>query len=74
MQAGTALAAIATTGYFGFLAGPPLIGLAAEVSGLRVALGIVSALCALITVGAGVAGRTEARDAGRRRTDARAAA
>jgi fucose permease len=59
VQAGTALAAVATTGYFGFLAGPPLIGLAAEVSGLRVALGIVSAHCALITVGAGVADRTE---------------
>jgi len=56
---GTALAAVATVGYFGFIAGPPMIGLAAEVAGLRVALGIVSALCALITVGAGVAARTE---------------
>jgi MFS family permease len=74
IQAGAALAAVATTGYFGFLAGPPLIGLAAEVSGLRVALGIVSALCALITVGAGVARQTEAREVGGQRAAARAAA
>jgi MFS family permease len=61
IRAGTALAAAATTGYFGFLAGPPIVGLVAEVWGLRVALGIVSALSALITVGAGVATQTEAR-------------
>lgn len=54
VQDGTALAAVATTGYFGLLAGPPLIGLAAELSGLRVALGIVSVLCAVITAGSGV--------------------
>jgi len=46
----TGLAAVATTGYVGFLAGPPAIGLAAQLSGLRVALGIVSALCALIAL------------------------
>ena len=74
IQAGTALAAVATTGYFGFLAGPPLIGIAAEVSGLRVALGIVSALCALITLGAGVARQTEAREVSAQRAAARAAA
>jgi Na+/melibiose symporter-like transporter len=74
IQAGTALAAVATTGYFGFLAGPPVIGLAAEVSGLRMALGIVSALCAFITVGAGLAGRAEASDARGQRTDGRTAA
>jgi fucose permease len=73
-QTGTALAAVATTGYFGFLAGPPLIGVAAEFSGLRVALGIVSALCALITVGAGVADRTEAREIAGRSGSARTAA
>jgi fucose permease len=54
VQAGTALAAVATTGYCGFLAGPPLIGLAAEITSLPVALGIVSASCALIALGAGV--------------------
>ncbi len=33
ISAGTALAAVATTGYCGYLAGPPLIGLAAELTG-----------------------------------------
>jgi hypothetical protein len=41
---GPALASVATTGYLGFLAGPPSIGLSAEVIGLRVSLGIVAAL------------------------------
>jgi len=54
VQAGTALAAVATTGYFGFLVGPPLIGFAAELTNLSVALGIVSTCCALIAMGAGV--------------------
>jgi hypothetical protein len=54
IQAGTALAAVATTGYCGFLAGPPLIGLAAELTSLPVALGIVSAACVVIAVGARV--------------------
>ena len=49
---GTAIAAVATTGYFGFLAGPPLIGLAADAVGLPVALGIVCAACALVAVSA----------------------
>jgi MFS family permease len=56
---GMALAAVATTGYFGFLAGPALIGLAAEMAGLPAALGIVSVLCALsaVYVGSIVPGR-----------------
>jgi fucose permease len=74
IPAGTALAAVATTGYLGFLAGPPLIGLAAEVSGLRVALGIVSALCALITLGAGAARQTDPPAVSRQRAAARTAA
>ena len=49
---GTALAAVATTGYGGYLVGPPLIGLAADGISLAVALGTVSAVCALIAVGA----------------------
>ena len=48
MQAGTALAAVASMGYFGLLTGPPLIGFVAEISSLPVALGLVSACCALI--------------------------
>lgn len=39
---------------FGFLAEPPLIGVAAEITSLPTALGIVSAFCALIAVSAGV--------------------
>ena len=60
IPAGTALAAVATTGYLGFLAGPPLIGLASDAIGLPSALGIVSASCALVAVGAGKVGRVEA--------------
>ena len=48
-----ALAAVATTGYLGFLVGPPLIGLGAELTSLPVALGLVCSGCALLAVGAG---------------------
>jgi fucose permease len=51
IEPGPALAAVATAGYFGFLAGPPLIGLVAEAAGLPAALGIVSACGALIAAG-----------------------
>ncbi|PYO02345.1 MAG: MFS transporter, partial [Candidatus Rokuibacteriota bacterium] len=53
---GPALAAVATTGYVGFLAGPPLIGIAAELTGLPAALGIVVLACVGVAVAAGVAG------------------
>jgi MFS family permease len=43
--AGPALAAVSTLGYTGFLAGPPTIGLLAETTSLRAALGLVCALC-----------------------------
>lgn len=52
VPAGTALAAIATTGYGGFLAGPPLIGFAAGLTGLPAALAIVVTCCAVIAAGA----------------------
>ena len=51
-----------------------MIGIVAEIAGLRVALGIVSALCVLITVGAGVARQTEAREVSGQRAASRAAA
>ena len=38
---GMALASVTTLGYLGFLTGPPVIGLAAECLGLRLALGII---------------------------------
>jgi len=52
---GVALAAVATVGYVGFLAGPPAIGLVAHVTTLRIALALVVACCALIAACAGVA-------------------
>ena len=52
---GAALAAVATVGYVGFLAGPPAIGLVAHATTLRIALALVVACCALIAVYAGVA-------------------
>ncbi|MDK9498126.1 MFS transporter [Streptomyces katrae] len=42
--AGTAVATVSTTGYFAFLAGPPLIGFLASHSSLRTALFLVPAL------------------------------
>lgn len=48
VQSGNALAAVATTGYFGFLAGPPVIGLVAEITNLSLALGLVSVFCVFI--------------------------
>jgi MFS family permease len=50
---GRALAAVATTGYLGFLAGPPLIGVVAEVAGLAAGLGLVSGACAFVALKAG---------------------
>jgi MFS family permease len=55
----TSLAAVTTAGYTGFLVGPPVIGFVAEVSGLRVGLGLI-ALLALVTYG--LAGRVEPVD------------
>jgi MFS transporter len=53
VPAGTGLAAVATTGYGGFLAGPPAIGFAADAIGLPAALGLVALACGLIGLGAG---------------------
>ena len=46
-SAGTAIAAVSTTAYTGFLAGPPLIGLIAETSSLTLALALLP-LCVLV--------------------------
>lgn len=48
---GIGIAAVSTTGYFGYLAGPPLIGLVAEASSLPIGLGLVAVLVSLIVVG-----------------------
>ena len=52
IQTGSALAAVATTGYCGYLIGPPLIGFTADAAGLPAALGLVCAACGLIAAGA----------------------
>src|SRR5439155_800214 len=58
--------AAATTGYLGFLAGPPLIGAVAEVVGLTVGLALVSAACALIAARGGPVAAFGAGDCTRR--------
>jgi len=50
---GIGIAAVSTAGYGGFLAGPPLIGLVAELGGLALGLGVVAAALALMLAGAG---------------------
>lgn len=47
-EPGVSIAAVTTMGYFGFLVGPPLIGLSAEVVGLRVSLYMVVGFLAII--------------------------
>lgn len=47
---GTAVAAVATMGYGGFLVGPPLLGWLAQLSSLRLALFVIVLLGALIVV------------------------
>ena len=59
---GRAVAAIATMGYTGFLAGPPLLGWVAEATSLRLSLGIVVILSGAIVVLAGVMRRPTATD------------
>lgn len=54
---GRALAAVAAVGYGGFLAGPPLIGVLAELTSLPLALGLVVVGCVLIASFAHVIGR-----------------
>jgi MFS family permease len=46
---GTAIAAVATVGYLGFLVGPPVIGLVARLTSLSIGLGLV-VLCTALTV------------------------
>jgi len=50
ISAGRGIAGVASCGYFGFLAGPPLIGGIAEVAGLPYALVVVGAVCILIAL------------------------
>lgn len=52
---GTGIAAVATTGYLGFLAGPPLIGFAAQHAGLTTGLGILGLLAVTVGLASGLA-------------------
>ncbi len=57
-EAGPALAAVSTTGYVGFVAGPPTIGLVSEATSLPTALALVVALCLVAAALAGAVGRS----------------
>jgi MFS family permease len=57
---GVALASVATLGYLGFLAGPPLIGWIAQLSSLRLSFGLVALLALCITALAGLLRRPRA--------------
>jgi len=57
------IAAVSTAGYCGFLAGPPLIGLVAEASGLPVGPGPVALAVGFMILGAGALQRQEVRAA-----------
>lgn len=50
MTAGVGLAAVSSTGYLGFLVGPPTIGGIAALTGLPTALVVLVALAAVVTV------------------------
>ncbi|MGK6352704.1 MFS transporter [Parapedobacter sp. DT-150] len=50
LSPGTALAAVSTIGFCGFLVGPPLIGFIAEFTGLRAAYTVIASMGILIIV------------------------
>jgi predicted MFS family arabinose efflux permease len=59
ISAGAGIAAVATSGYFGFLAGPPLIGFVAELTHLSWSLGLVALFIGLVALFAHIARRKE---------------
>ena len=50
MSSGSAIAAVSTVGYFGFLLVPPLVGSVAELAGLRWSFGLMAFFGIAITV------------------------
>ncbi len=50
VSAGRAVASVATVGYGGFLAGPPILGWLAELTSLRAMMGLIVLLAALTAV------------------------
>ncbi|GAC1462193.1 MAG: MFS transporter [Chloroflexota bacterium] len=59
LASSTAIAAVATCGYFGFLVGPAIIGFVAQLSNLRLALAIVVILVGICGFLARAVGRVE---------------
>lgn len=57
---GRGIAAVTTLGYAGFLAGPPLIGFVAEVTGLAMAMGLIVLASLVIAASAKAAGAADA--------------
>jgi len=51
---GSAIAALATIGYSGFVVGPPFIGVVADATSLRIALGLIVLACLAIAIAAGI--------------------
>jgi MFS family permease len=62
IPSGTAIAAVATCGYVGYLIGPPTIGFLAQASSLRAALIVIVALSLLAAILAPVVGVGQARE------------
>lgn len=50
LSAGAAIAAVSTIGFFGFLAGPPLIGFIAGATSLRVSFAVIAAMGICVTL------------------------
>ena len=60
IPSGRAVAAVATIGYAGFLAGPPVLGWIAKLTSLQAALLLIAGLLAVIVFMAPAMGRTQA--------------
>lgn len=48
----TSIAAVATLGYTGFLAGPPLMGFVAQLAGLTASMAVIALACGVLALGA----------------------
>jgi MFS family permease len=51
---GSAIAALATIGYAGFLVGPPFIGIVADATSLQFSLGVIVLACLAVGIFAGI--------------------
>src|SRR6185436_7878195 len=56
---GRGIAAVTTLGYLGFLAGPPLIGFAAQLTSLSIGLGLTAVAALVIAAAARAAGAAD---------------